>query len=255
MNIAVVNQKGGTGKTATAFNVGGILASMGKRVLLVDADPQSSLSICFDVDSGGIEDVITERRPIEEVITPVREDLDLAPTTIQLARVELGLLSELNREYRLRNALQPIKDKYDFILIDCPPSLAMMTVNCLAAAEQVLIVMSCDFQALMSVQLLYESIVTIRRQVNTTLGILGLIRTRYDGRTTHSKAVSSKAAEMFSEYFPVLNTVIRERTAIKDAAAARQFVTEYQPRGEAAKEYTVLTEEIWRQSENTQLQT
>jgi chromosome partitioning protein len=168
------------------------------------------------------------------------------PATIQLARVELGLLSELNREYRLRDALQAIKPNYDFILIDCPPSLAMMTVNCLAAASTVLVIMSCDFQSLMSVQLLYESIGTMRRQINPTLTILGLVRTRYDGRTSHSEAVSSKAAEMFSPYFPIFDTIISERTAIRDAAAARQPVIEYQPRSEAAKEYKELAEELWQ---------
>jgi len=190
MIIAVVNQKGGTGKTATAFNVGGILARKGKRVLLLDADPQSSLSICFNVNEGGLEDVIMAGRPITEIITSVRDNLDLAPTTIQLARVELGLLSELNREYRLRNALATVKGNYDYILIDCPPSLAMMTVNGLAAAETALIVMSCDFQALMSVQLLYESILTMRKHINPSLTIFGLVRTRYDGRTNHSEAVN-----------------------------------------------------------------
>jgi chromosome partitioning protein len=251
MIVAVMNQKGGTGKTATAFNVGGILASLGRRVLLVDADPQSSLSICFNVDQGGLEDAIMDGRPLVEAVTSVREHLDLVPTTIQLARVELGLLSDLNREYRLRNALHPLRGQYDTILIDCPPSLAMMAVNCLAAADAVLIVMSCDFQALMSVQLLYESILTIRRQVNPTLSILGLVRTRYDGRTNHSEAVSRKAVELFADYFPIFDTLICERTAIKDAAAARQLVVEYQPKGGAAAEYTELAEELWRRSAAT----
>jgi chromosome partitioning protein len=190
-------------------------------------------------------------RPIAEVVTPVRENMDLVPTTIQLARVELGLLSELNREYRLRDALKTIEGDYDFVLIDCPPSLAMMTVNCLAATSTVLIVMSCDFQSLMSVQLLYESIHTMRRQINPSLTILGLVRTRYDGRTTHSEAVSSKAAEMFAPYLPIFDTIIRERTAIRDAAASRQLVTEYQPKGNAAAEYKELAEELWQRAKAT----
>jgi chromosome partitioning protein len=241
---AVVNQKGGTGKTATALNVGGILAARGHRVLLVDADPQASLSVCLDVDAGGMSEVIMEGSPLADILVPVRPNLDLAPATIQLARAELGLLSELNREYRLKTALRAIKDNYSHILIDCPPSLAMMTVNCLAAADRVLIVMSCDFQALMSVQLLYDSILTMRKQINPELSILGLARTRYDGRTNHSQTVAEKTEELFQDYFPVFKTIIRERTAIKDAAAARQLIIEYQPRGEAAAEYTELVEEI-----------
>jgi chromosome partitioning protein len=251
MILAIMNQKGGTGKTATTFHLGGILAQMGKRVLLVDADPQGSLSVCFNVDKGGLEDVVMEGRPLAEVIVPVRARLDLAPTTIQLARVELGLLSELNREYRLRQALQSVQADYDFVLIDCPPSLAMMTVNCLAAAQKILVIMSCDFQALMSVQLLYESIFTMRRQINPVLTILGLVRTRYDGRTNHSEVVSAKAVELFSSYFPIFNTIIRERTAIKDAAAARQLITEFQPKGDAAGEYQALAEELCQRAKPT----
>jgi chromosome partitioning protein len=244
MILAMINQKGGTGKTATALNVGGILAERGKRILLVDADPQGSLSVCLAVDQGGMEEVILDQRPIREIIVPVREQLDLAPATIQLARAELGLVSELSREYRLKHALAGVRAAYDYIVIDCPPSLAMMTVNCLAAAEQALIVMSCDFQALMSVQLLYDTVLTMRRMINPTLGILGLVRTRYDGRTTHSAAVAQKTEELFQSYFPIFQTIIRERAAIKDAAAARQLIIEYQPRGDAAAEYRALVEEI-----------
>jgi chromosome partitioning protein len=244
MILALINQKGGTGKTATTLNVGGILAARGQRVLLVDADPQGSLSVCLAVEQGGMEGVILDQRPIEEIIVPVRENLYLAPATIQLARAELGLVSELSREYRLKNALAAVRGSYDAILIDCPPSLAMMTVNCLAAAEQALIVMSCDFQALMSVQLLYDTILTMRRMINPALGILGLVRTRYDGRTTHSAAVAQKTEELFQDYFPIYKTIIRERAAIKDAAAARQLIIEYQPRGDAAAEYRAFVEEL-----------
>lgn len=245
MILAVINQKGGTGKTATTLSVGGILAARGKRVLLVDADPQGSLSVCLAVNQDGMEDVVLRQRPIGEIIVPVREKLFLAPATIQLARAELGLVSELSREYRLKLALAAVRDDYDYILIDCPPSLSMMTVNCLAAAEQALIVMSCDFQALMSVQLLYDTILTMRQMLNPTLSILGLVRTRYDGRTSHSTAVAQKTAELFSGYFPIFETIIRERSAIKDAAAARQLIIEYQPKGEAAAEYRALVKEVF----------
>ena len=236
MVIANMNQKGGTGKTATTVNIGGILANDGKRVLLVDADPQGSMSVCLNVSTGGMSDVIMEGEPITNIITNVCERLDLAPTSIQLAGVDLGLLDAHNREYRLRDALAPVKTNYDYILIDSPPSLAMMTVNCLAACDQVLIVMSCDFQALMSVQLLYQSILTMKQRYNQSLGIMGLVRTRYDGRTSHAKSVSDKAADLYSDYFPVFETIVRERTAIKDAAAARQLIIEYQPNGDAAQE-------------------
>lgn len=247
MITAFINQKGGTGKTATTLNMGGILAAHGKRVLLVDADPQSSLSINFGVErpDPGLDDVVMDGRPIAEIIRPVREKLDLAPTSIYLARAELELQSGFNREYRLRNALEKVRDRYDHIFIDCPPSLGLMSINSLAAADRLLIVMSCDYQALMSVELLYQSVVSLKTQVNPKLTILGLVRTRYDGRTNHAEAVSRKVEELYEEYFRIFDTIIRERIAVKDAAAAHQLVTEYQSGGDAAKEYRQLTEEVF----------
>jgi chromosome partitioning protein len=247
MIIAFINQKGGTGKTATSLNMGGIMAAKGKKVLLVDTDPQSSLSINFGIErpDPGMDDVIMDGLPITDIIRPVRENLDLAPTSIYLARAELELQSGFNREYRLRNALEKVRDRYDYILIDCPPSLGLMAINSLAAADSIFIVMSCDYQALMSVELLYQSVVSLKTQVNPHLSILGLVRTRYDGRTNHSESVAQKVVELYEEYFRIFNTIIRERIAIKDAAASNQLVTEYQSNGEAAKEYIQLTEEVF----------
>lgn len=247
MITACINQKGGTGKTATALNVGGILAAKGQRVLLVDADPQSSLSVNFGIErpDPGMDDVIMQGIPITEIVRTVRDNLDIAPTSIHLARAELELQSAFNREYRMKNALAAVRDQYDHILIDCPPSLGLMAINSLAAADQILIVMSCDYQALMSVELLYETVVSLKSQINPQLTILGLARTRYDGRTKHSTAVADKIQELYEGYFRIFETIIHERTAIKDAAAMHQLVTEYQSSSEAAKEYRQLTEEVF----------
>jgi chromosome partitioning protein len=247
MITAFINQKGGVGKTASALNMAGILAAKGKKILLVDADPQSSLSVDFGVEAPdpGLDDVVMDGLPIAKIIRPVRNNLDLAPTSIHLARAELELQSAFNREYRLKKALETVRHQYDHILIDCPPSLGLIAVNNLAATDRILIVMSCDYQALMSVQLLYESVVALKAQINPQLSILGLVRTRYDGRTNHSEAVSQKVEELYADYFRVFKTIIRERTAIKDATAAHQLITEYQPGGEAAKEYVKMTEEVF----------
>ncbi|MEM7125702.1 MAG: ParA family protein [Chloroflexota bacterium] len=247
MITAFINQKGGVGKTATVLHMGGILAELGKRVLLIDADPQSSLSIDFGIESPdpGLDDVIMDGRAMADIIRPVRNNLDLTPTSIHLARAELELQSAFNREYRMRDALSPLRSSYDHILIDCPPSLGLMAVNSLAASDDIVIVMSCDYQALMSVELLYQSVVSLKAQINPELAIRGLIRTRYDGRTNHSESVAQKVVELYADYFPIFQTIIRERTAIKDATAAHQLITEYPQGRAAAKEFTQLTKEVF----------
>ena len=247
MITAFINQKGGVGKTASVLQIGGILAAPGKKVLLVDADPQSSLSIDFGIESPdpGLDDVILDGKPIADIIRPVRDNLDIAPTSIHLARAELDLQSAFNREYRMKDALSAASEQYDHILIDCPPSLGLMAVNSLAASDDIVIVMSCDYQALMSVELLYESIITLKAQINPDLSIRGLIRTRYDGRTNHSESVAQKVDELYRDYFHIFDTIIRERTAIKDATAAHQLIIEYPQGRAAAKEYTKLTKEIF----------
>ncbi|MEM7132108.1 MAG: AAA family ATPase [Chloroflexota bacterium] len=247
MITAFINQKGGVGKTATVLQAGGILAASGKRVLLVDADPQASLSIDFGIESPdpGLDDVILDGRSVNDIIHQVRDNLDLAPTSIHLARAELELQSAFNREYRMKDALTPLRDKYDHVLIDCPPSLGLMAVNSLAVSDDIAIVMSCDYQALMSVGLLYESVVALKAQINSDLSIRGLIRTRYDGRTNHSESVAQKVVELYADYFHIFDTIIGERTVIKDATAAHQLIIEYQRGSDAAKDYIKLTKEVF----------
>lgn len=243
MIVAFANQKGGVAKTTTAVNVAGYLAGQGRRVLLIDADPQGSLSVYLNVDSGGMDEVM-QGKPLQSVVVEVRERLYLAPASIQLATAELQLMAGFNREYRLRDALAAVRGEYDHILIDCPPSLGLLTINCLAAAQAVAIVMACDLLAYRGVELLYESLQALRGQINPSLQILGLIRTRYDQRTTHSALIASKAAELLSPHLHVFQTIISERTAHKDAAATNQLIYEYAPDSPAANEYSQLSEEI-----------
>lgn len=242
MIVSFANQKGGVAKTTTAVNVAGNIAKA-RRVLLVDADPQASLSVYLGIDSGGMDEVM-EGHPLAEIVVEVRDGLFLAPASIQLASTELSLMAGFNREYRLRDALGAVKGNYDHILIDCPPSLGLLTINALAASEAVAIVMSTDVLAFEGVKLLYESLQALKRQINPRLAILGLIRTRFDGRTTHSSLVASKAADLLGPHIHVFDTIINERTAIKDAAAAHQLIYEYAPDSPAANDYAQLSEEL-----------
>lgn len=244
MIISLTNQKGGSARSTTAFNVGAILAAQGHKTLLVDLDPQGTLSSFYGVDSGGMDGVILDMEPIAGILAPVRPNLDIAPTTIHLASAEFKLPTLFNREYRLKMALEKIKSQYEFILIDNQPSLGLLFVNSLAAADAVLIVMATDYASLLGVRLLYESIQSIRAQVNPSLKIMGLVRTRYDGRTSHARQVSEKAVEMFTPYFPILDTVISERTAVRDSSLYHQPITEFEPTNQAAIDYTNLATEI-----------
>ena len=250
MIVAFANQKGGVAKTTTAVNVAGYLAAQGRRVLLVDADPQASASIFLKVDSGGMDEVMNGR-PLADVVVAVRDRLFLAPSSIQLATAELTLMAGFNREYRLRDALQAVKGDYDHILIDCPPSLGLLTINALAAAQAVAIVMSTDVLAFEGVKLLYESLQALKRQINPQLALLGLIRTRHDSRTSHSTLIAVKAAELLRPHMPIFETIIGERTAHRDAAATHQLIYEYAPGSPAADDYSKLSEEVLHAIETT----
>lgn len=243
MIVAFANQKGGVAKTTTAVNVAGHIAQQGHKVLLVDADPQGSLSVYLDVRAGGMDEVMSGRA-MSEIVVKVRPNLYLAPASIQLASTELQLMAGFNREYRLRDALANVAGHYDHIFIDCPPSLGLLTINALAAAHAVAIVMSTDLLAFEGVKLLYESLQVLKGQINPSLQLLGLIRTRYDGRTTHSSIIASKAAELLTPHLRVFQTIVAERTAHKDAAATHQLIYEYAPGSQAADDYSQLSEEV-----------
>ena len=225
MIISLCNQKGGSARSTTAFNLGAILASQGIKTLCIDFDPQGTLSSFWGIESGGMDEVILEGKSISEITVQPRKNLHIAPADIHLANAEFRLPSMLNREYRLRDALQNLHDEYQVVLIDNQPSLGLLFVNSLAACDQILIVMACDYASLLGVKLLYDSILDVRTQVNPSLEILGLARTRFDGRTLHAKLVSQKAEEMFGDHLSVLNSIINERTAVRDASIANQPIT------------------------------
>jgi chromosome partitioning protein len=246
--IAFANQKGGTGKTTTVINLAGALAELGKRALVVDIDPQASLTIGFGIEPPDLErtiyDVMVEGHPIQTIIRQLREHIDIVPTNIYLSVAELKLAGEIRREDRLKNALAKVKNNYDYVLIDCPPSLGLLTINALAAADKVLIPMSCDFYSMVGVRLLLDTIHRIQDQLNPDLKILGILATRFDARTVHAKEVLQDTREKLGSHFKVFDAVIRESVRFKEAPIEGKTITEYSTNHPSAEDYRNFAKEF-----------
>ncbi|MGB3187163.1 MAG: ParA family protein [Ornithinimicrobium sp.] len=246
--IAMCNQKGGVGKTTTTINLGAALAEYGRRVLLVDFDPQGALSVGLGIRTHELDvtiyNLLTERgHALPEVIQPTRvQDVDVVPANIDLSAAEVQLVGEVAREQVLSRVLRPVIDDYDVILIDCQPSLGLLTVNALTAAHGVMIPLECEFFAMRGVALLVETIEKITDRLNPGLGVDGILATMYDGRTLHSREVVRSVVDHFGDV--VFHTVISRTVKFPDATLAAEPITSYASTHSGAEAYRQLAREL-----------
>jgi chromosome partitioning protein len=246
--IAMCNQKGGVGKTTTTINLGAALAEVDRKVLLVDFDPQGALSVGLGIRTNELDvtiyNLLVERgHDIREIIqTTQTENLDVVPANIDLSAAEVQLVGEVAREQILARALRPIVDDYDVILIDCQPSLGLLTVNALTAAHGVVIPLECEFFALRGVALLVETIEKVRDRLNPALEIDGILATMYDPRTLHSREVVARVVEAFGDQ--VFHTVIGRTVKFPDASVAAEPITTYASSHAGAYAYRLLAREL-----------
>ena len=242
--IAFANQKGGVAKTTTTLNLAVAFAEQGFKVLAVDLDPQSNLTMSQGMDPDSLErsmfDVLVRGLPIDEVIRNV--EVDIAVSSIDLAGAELALSSMIGRERALQKALLPVRSRYDYILIDTPPSLGLLTINALTASDAVIVPVQCEYLSLRGLVQLESTLSMIRENLNPIVEIRGILATMYDGRTLHSR----EAIEMLRENFGdlVFNTKIRKTVRYAEAPVQGSSILKYDPTGPAAEAYRELAKEV-----------
>ncbi len=240
--ITISNHKGGVGKTTSALNIGAGLSSLGKKVLLVDLDPQANLSQSLAVTEPErtVYGAIRGEYPLQPL--PIKKGLDLIPSTLDLSGAEIELSSETGREYILRELLEPLQNNYDYILIDCPPSLGLLTVNALTASKEVFIPLQAQYLALQGLSKLVEVIEKIQKRLNKDLRIGGVFITQYDSRKVLNRNVVETIETHFKE--KVFKTKIRDNIALAEAPTAGLDIFRYQPKSYGAEDYLALCKEI-----------
>lgn len=245
--IAITNQKGGVGKTTTTINLSACLASMGKKVLMVDMDPQGNATSGVGIEKNNIEECVYEL--LVDGIDPLRvvkrgpvEGMDVIPSTLDLAAAEIELATELSRENRLRSGIDPLRASYDFIIIDCPPALGLLTINSLSAAAEALIPIQCEFYALEGLVFLLRTVQRVKQHVNPSLKIAGVLLTMFDSRTNLSKDVE---AEVRREYPGMtFQTVIPRTVRLSEAPGFGKPIILYEPSSKGAWAYMELAKEV-----------
>jgi chromosome partitioning protein len=247
--IAVANQKGGSAKSTTVIHLGAAIADMGYAVLLVDLDPQGHLSEGFGIIGeklpSEMSDVLAGEKRITDIILPdIRPRLDLAPSNIRLSDMELTLVNMRFREYKLKRALEPVSKRYDYIILDCPPNLGLLTLNALIAASHVLIPMTSEYLSMLGVSLLLKTIMGIKTEGNPDLAILGVLHTRYKRRTLHAQEVVTRTKEELGDAVHVFDTFIPETTRFTEAPGQGKTVFDLAPEIEGAAAYRAVAEEV-----------
>ena len=242
--IAFANQKGGVAKTTTTLAIAAALAERGHRVLAVDMDPQGALTYSTGIDPDALDetvnDVLVRRLPVEKVV--VTREVDIVPANIDLAGAEAILLAKTGREYALERALRELGDKYDFVLIDCPPSLGILTINALTAAQEVVIPLQCEALSHRGVGQLIETLADIRHFTNPNLEVFGVIPTMYDGRSLHARRVLNDVGERYG--VSVLEPPVKKSIRLAEAAQAGLSILGYAPRHPGAEAYRELARQI-----------
>lgn len=246
--VAMCNQKGGVGKTTSTINLGAALAEYGRRVLLVDMDPQGALSAGlgvphYELDNTVHSVLIEPRVSIDDVLIPTRvKGMDLVPSNIDLSAAEIQLVNEVGREQTLGRALHPVLDRYDYVLIDCQPSLGLLTVNGLACSDGVVIPTECEYFSLRGLALLTDTVDKVRDRLNPKLEISGILLTRYDPRTVNAREVMARVVERFGDL--VFDTVITRTVRFPETSVAGEPITTWAPKSGGAMAYRSLAREF-----------
>ncbi|OFL20501.1 chromosome partitioning protein [Corynebacterium sp. HMSC072D12] len=246
--ISMCNQKGGVGKTTSTINMGACLAELGRKVLLVDLDPQGALSAGLGLTHDQIQDTIYDVMLDSEVsvhsaiVHTGVAGLDLVPANIDLSAAEIQMVNEVGREHTLARALRPVRKDYDFIIIDCQPSLGLLTVNALACSQGVIIPMECEFFSLRGLALLTDTVEKVADRINFDLEIMGILVTMFDRRTRHAREVMDRVVEYFGD--KVFDTVITRTVRFPETSVAGEPITTWAPSSQAAKQYRDLAKEV-----------
>lgn len=246
--IAVANQKGGVGKTTTSINLSSCLAELGKRVLIIDSDPQGNTSSGLGVDKDELEytfyDLLLENANFEQVKIEldIFEKLHILPSNIELSGAEIELVGKENREYLLKNILENVKEEYDYILIDCPPSLNMLTVNALTSADTILVPLQCEYYALEGLSQLLYTINLVQQKLNPNLKIEGVVFTMYDARTNLSLQVVEEVKQHLGKN--VYRSIIPRNVRLSEAPSHGKPINLYDPKSKGAEAYMLLAEEV-----------
>ena len=251
--ISMVNQKGGVGKTTSTINLGACLAEQGRKVLLVDLDPQGALSaglgVAHSEDQITVYDLLFDNTAsIHAAITHSNvAGLDLVPANIDLSAAEIQLVNEVGREHTLARALRPVRGEYDFIILDCGPSLGLLTVNALAASHGVIIPMECEYFSLRGLALLTDTVEKVRDRINFDLDVVGILVTMFDRRTSHAREVMDRVLEVFGD--TVFDTVITRTVRFPETSVAGEPIITWAPRSQGAEQYRNLALEVLERTE------